>query len=66
MEQMQVRILSVRPVSCQRNSMGSGWSVQLSTSGRRPNRKDSQIEQMPSTVGGIVSMLRIGLYLGEA
>ena len=67
MGQMQIHILGIGPVFWPRNEMGSsGWCVPLSTSGPRPNSKDSRSEQMPVTVEEIVSTLRTGVYLGEA
>ena len=38
----------------------------MSTSGPRPNSKDSRSEEISMQVEGIVSTLRAGVYLGEA
>jgi len=67
MGQMQIHILGIGPLFWPRNEMGSsGWCVPLSTSGPRPNSRDSRSEQMPVTVEEIISTLRTGVYLGEA
>ncbi|KAG0634239.1 hypothetical protein HOY80DRAFT_1025874 [Tuber brumale] len=44
----------------------SGCCVPSSTSGPRPNSKDSPSEQIPIMVEEILSTLRTGVYLGEA
>jgi len=67
MGMMQIHLVGIGPVFWPRNEMGSwGWCVPVSTSLPQPNSKDSRSELMPITVEEIVSMLRTGVYLGEA